>query len=109
MRAVAGFAFGPCRLDPGARQLTRGRERVDLSPSQCDVLHLLVRHPDVVLSKDALISAGWRDTAVGDNSLAKLVGQLRRRLDKNDPNRYIKAVPRLSVRRGRHPRPRPGG
>ena len=70
-----------------------------MSPSPCrristEVLHLLVRQSGVVLSKDALIPAGWRDTAVGDNSLEKLVGQLRRRLDADDLNRYIKTVPR---------------
>jgi hypothetical protein len=47
-----------------------------------------------VLSKDALIIAGWGDFAVGDNSLEKLTGQLRRCLDAGDRNRYIKTVPR---------------
>jgi len=47
-----------------------------------------------VLSKDVLIHAGWRDIAVGDNSLEKLIGQLRRRLDADDLNRYIRTVPR---------------
>jgi DNA-binding winged helix-turn-helix (wHTH) protein len=94
MQVVVGFAFGPCLLDTRSRSLTREGEPVALSTYQYRVLHLLVLQAGVALSKDALISAGWRGTAVGDNSLAKLVGQLRHRLDKNDPNRYIKAVPR---------------
>ena len=69
MLAVAGFAFGPWILDSRTRSLTRGSERVGLSPSEYEVLHLLVRRANVVLSKDDLIRAGWRDTAVGDNSL----------------------------------------
>ena len=53
-----------------------------------------MRRPNVVLSKDVLIRAGWQDTAVGDNSLEKLVSKLRRQLDAGDLNRYIKTVPR---------------
>ena len=58
---------------------------------------LLVRRPNVVVSKDALIRAGWHDTAVGDNSLEKLVGKLRRQLDAGDLNRYIKTVTRQGL------------
>ncbi len=58
------------------------------------MLHLLVRRPNVVVSKDALLRAGWHDTAVGDNSLEKLVGKLRRQLDAGDLSRYIKTVAR---------------
>ncbi|MGE0361138.1 MAG: winged helix-turn-helix domain-containing protein [Vicinamibacterales bacterium] len=94
MLPAAEVAFGPYRLDSRTRSLSRGGEPVGLSPHEFEVLHLLVRRPDVVASKDALIRAGWQDTAVGDNSLEKLVGKLRRRLDPSDLNRYIKTVAR---------------
>jgi len=42
MLAIAGFAFGPWILDSRTRSLTRGSERVGLSPSEYEVLHLLV-------------------------------------------------------------------
>jgi hypothetical protein len=42
----------------------------------------------------SLSRAGWQDVAVGDNSLEKLVSKLRRHLDAEDLNRYIKTVPR---------------
>lgn len=88
------MAFGPWLLDTRGRSLARDGARVDVSPYQYEVLHLLVRRAGEVLSKDALIHAGWRDIAVGDNSLEKLIGQLRRRLDEDDLNRYIRTVPR---------------
>ena len=65
-----------------------------MSRYQYDILHLLVSHAGEVLSKDVLIQAGWRDIAVADNSLEKLIGQLRRRLDADDLGRYIRTVPR---------------
>ena len=94
MPAAAELAFGPYVLDLRRPSLTRGSEPVGLSQCEYDVLHLLVRRPNVVLSKDALIRAGWQDVAVGDNSLEKLVSKLRRQLDAGDLNRYIKTVPR---------------
>ena len=110
MLAAADVAFGPYLLDSRTRSLSRGGEPVGLSPHEFEVLHLLVRRPNVVLSKDALIRAGWQDTAVGDNSLEKLVSKLRRQLDAGDLNRYIKTVPRQGyqfvgpVRRSKHRR-----
>ena len=94
MLAAADVVFGPYRLDTRGRSLLRGGEPVALSPYEYDVLHLLVRRPNQVTSKDALIRAGWNDTAVGDNSLEKLVSKLRRQLDAGDLNRYIRTVPR---------------
>ena len=77
MLPAAEVAFGPYLLDSRSRSLSRGGEPVGLSPHEFEVLHLLVRRSNVVVSKDALIRAGWHDTAVGDNSLEKLVGKLR--------------------------------
>jgi DNA-binding winged helix-turn-helix (wHTH) protein len=94
MPAPAGAAFGPYALDPRLRLLTRGNESVGLSACEFEVLHVFVRRPNVVLSKDVLIRAGWQDTAVGDNSLEKLVSKLRRQLDAVDLTRYIKTVSR---------------
>ncbi|MEZ5417440.1 MAG: winged helix-turn-helix domain-containing protein [Vicinamibacterales bacterium] len=94
MQATVEVAFGPYRLDSRGRSLFRGTEPVGLSPYEFEVLHLLVRRPNVVLSKDVLIRAGWNDTAVGDNSLEKLVSKLRRHLDADDLNSYIRTVPR---------------
>ena len=72
MPAAAELAFGPYVLHPHSRSLTRGSAPVGLSQCEYDVLHVLVRRPNVVLSKDTLIRAGWQDVAVGDNSLEKL-------------------------------------
>ncbi len=94
MLASSGIAFGPYRLDSDGRSLFRGGEPVALSPYEYEVLHLLVRRPNQVTSKDALIRAGWHDTAVGNNSLEKLVSKLRRHLDAGNLNRYIRTVPR---------------
>lgn len=60
MLTLAGVGFGPYLLDSRRKPIARGREPVGLSPWEYEVLHLLVRRPDVVLPKDALILPGGR-------------------------------------------------
>lgn len=94
MLAPPSVSFGPYLLDSRAKSLARGRESVGSSPSEYEVPHLLVRRPNVDLSKEALIQAGWPNVAVGDNSLEKVMSMLRRLLDGGDPHRDIKTVSR---------------
>jgi hypothetical protein len=52
-----------------------------LEPKAVDVLRYLVDRPGVLVSKHELIHAVWKDTAVGDNALTRLVAQLRKALE----------------------------
>ncbi len=88
------MVFGPYRLDPRGRSLFRGEEAVSFSPYGFEALHLLLRRPNQVTSKDALITSVWKGVAVGDNSAEKVVSKLCRHLDAGDLNRYIRTVPR---------------
>lgn len=51
MLPAAEMAFGPYLLDSRGRSLTCGGEPVGLSRYAFEVLHLLVRRPNVVVSK----------------------------------------------------------
>lgn len=92
MAAAIGFAFGPYQLDLRAKTLRRGEVSIDL-PIRCiEVLGALVSHAGRSLSKDELIKVAWGDTAVGDNSLAKVVSLIRATLDPEDHDRYISTL-----------------
>jgi DNA-binding winged helix-turn-helix (wHTH) protein/Tfp pilus assembly protein PilF len=96
---MAVYAFGPFRLDGGARRLTRGGERLPIADRHLDILLELVSHPGELLSKDALIQAAWRDVAVTDNSLEQAISTLRRRLGPGpDGEPLIQTVPRRGYR-----------
>ena len=93
------FSFGPFRLDSRSRRLLREREPVVVSDRHLDILIALASHPNTIVSKDALISAAWRDVAVGDNSLEQAISSLRRALGpKPDGTLYIETVPRRGYR-----------
>jgi DNA-binding winged helix-turn-helix (wHTH) protein len=93
------LTFDRFELDPQARQLTREGEPVTLADRHFDVLHHLVSHAGTVVSKDALVEAGWGDVAVTDNSLEQAVSAIRRALGAGaDGTPYIDTIPRRGYR-----------
>ncbi len=93
------YTFGDFELDGRARQLRRNGERVTLSDRYVSVLLHLAAHAGSVVSKDALVTAGWGDTAVGDNSLEQAISALRRALGTNaHGDQYVETVPRQGYR-----------
>ena len=93
------FLFGPFQLDSRSRRLLREREPVAVSDRHLEILIALASQPDTVLSKDALLSAAWRDVAVGDNSLEQAISSLRRALGpRPDGTPYIETLARRGYR-----------
>src|SRR5881628_1111652 len=64
------YEFGPFRLEPNERKLSRGNQTVVLTPKSFDTLHLLVRNSGHLLEKDELIRMLWPDTFVEEGSLS---------------------------------------
>jgi predicted ATPase/DNA-binding winged helix-turn-helix (wHTH) protein len=71
------YAFGACRLDPGARDLTVDGARVHLEPQVFDVLAYLVAHRDRMIPKAELLDAVWGNQFVTDSALASRVKSAR--------------------------------
>lgn len=68
---------GNCLLDFGARELSRGSERIPVSPKAFALLELLaLRRPNAV-SKEEIHRHLWPDSFVADGNLANLVAELR--------------------------------
>jgi DNA-binding winged helix-turn-helix (wHTH) protein len=97
----ARFAFERFELDPARRRLTASGEPVAISERQLDVLLLLVARAGRIIPKEDLLEAGWKDVAVGDNSLEQAISSLRRLLGtRADGVAYIETVPRRGYRFG---------
>ena len=90
------YEFGPYRLDPTERRLTRNGREVTLRPKLFDLLVVLVEHHQQVVDKDKLFKLVWGDTAVEDNNLTVSINALRHKL--GDEN-YIETVARRQRRR----------
>ena len=93
------FAFDSFELNTFTRRLTRDGQPVAIADRHFDVLYRLVSHPGELVTKDALVTAGWGDVAVTDNSLEQAISALRRVLGTRvDGSHYIETVPRRGYR-----------
>src|SRR3989442_15993597 len=97
--AAGEFLFGPFRLDERSHVLLRDSEPVPVSDRQATLLLLLTSRAGTPISKDALVTAGWGDVAVTDNSVEQAISHLRRALGcRPDGGPYIETVPRRGYR-----------
>jgi DNA-binding winged helix-turn-helix (wHTH) protein len=93
------FSFDRFELDTFARRVTRDGQPITVADRHFDVLYRLVSHAGELVTKDALVTAGWGDVAVTDNSLEQAISALRRALGpRADGSQYIDTVPRRGYR-----------
>ena len=85
--------FGDCVFDADARSLARGEDQVALSPKAFALLELLIENRPRALSKDQLHARIWPATFVSDDSLARLITEIRAALgdDARSP-RFVRTV-----------------
>lgn len=86
-------------LDLNAYRLERGGQLLPLEPKALDLLALMVRQPQHLFTKQQIFDTLWRDTAVTDHALTRVVSQLRRALgDEARDARYLETVPTRGYR-----------
>jgi DNA-binding winged helix-turn-helix (wHTH) protein/predicted ATPase len=93
------YEFGPFRVDPSTRSLTRDGKPIAVPPRAFDVLTFLIRHRDEVVSRQSIFDDVWAGCAVEDATLTQHVYLLRRLLRVNavEPQ-VIATIPRRGYR-----------
>ncbi len=93
-RAKELYEFGPFRVDPEKETLLREGEPVALTPKTFQILLVLIRHNEEVVTKDDLMKAVWPDTFVEEANLSRNISMLRKALGETaQDHRYIVTVP----------------
>ena len=89
----AVLVVGDLRLDPAERRVWRGDAEIALSATEIALLEAFMRRPGEVLSRLALLEAGW-DSAYENRSnvVAVYVGYLRRKVNRPFGRRDIETV-----------------
>jgi two-component system, OmpR family, response regulator len=73
---------GDLRLDPGTRQVWRGRTEIDLSSKEFTLLETFMRHAGYVLSRSQLLEQAWEyDFEHRSNVVEVYIRYLRRKVD----------------------------
>ena len=76
------YAFSDVEINPSARVVTKGGERVALTPREYDLLLALVQRPGVVLSRVTLLREVWGHQAdVMTRTVDIHMGELRKKLE----------------------------
>jgi DNA-binding response OmpR family regulator len=86
------IAVDDLEIDLAARRATRGGERLDLTPREFSVLHLLMKHEGEVVSRDMLAGEVWPETSRSstlNNVIDVHIARLRRKVDAERPRRLI--------------------
>jgi len=94
-REAVQLAIGPLRLDRRTRRVTRSGVVLDLTVKEFELLEYLMRHEGQVVSRESLAREVWREagrTPSLDNVLEVLVGRLRRKVERDEPDRLIHTI-----------------
>ena len=88
------YEFGPFRLDPEKELLLREDESVPIAPKAFQILLVLIRHNQQLVTKDDLLKTIWPDTFVEEANLSRNIFLLRKALGESpQDHRYIVTVP----------------
>ena len=88
------YEFGPFHIDVQREIVLRAGEPVPLTPKTFQILLVLVRHNQEVVTKDNLMRAVWPDTFVEEANLSRNIFMLRKALGETpQEHRYIVTVP----------------
>ena len=80
-------------LDPSTREVINQGQSVDLTVTEFNLLHLLLRHPRQVLERQQILNKVWGyDFYSNDNVLEVYIGYLRKKLEANNHPRLIHTV-----------------
>ena len=92
------YEFADFRLDSERLSLWREETLVPLPPKALEMLLLLVRRRETIVSREELLDTIWHDTVVEEGNINYTVSLLRKTLDKDDKGRFIQTVPKRGYR-----------
>jgi two-component system KDP operon response regulator KdpE len=98
--ASGPFQAGDLTIDCDRRRVLRGGEEIRLTPKEFELLALLARSPDRVLTHRAILKAVWGPHAAHQaEHLWVLVSQLRRKIEPDPARpRYVVSEPWVGYR-----------
>lgn len=88
------FVIGGIELDDSTKEVTLDGEMVSLTPTEYDILKLLMQNPGKVYSPKEIYRQVWKEAPLGsDNTVAVHIRHLREKIEINPAEpRYLKVV-----------------
>lgn len=93
------YRFANCVLDDTGLELFRDGAVVPVEPQVFDLLHLLVRFPGQLVTRDQIIDAVWQGRIVSESAISVRISAARRAVgDDGKTQAIIRTVPRRGLR-----------
>ena len=94
------YSFGSFQFDPARLLLLRDGEIVQVTPKALEILGLLIRERERLVSRKELMSEVWPDTFVEEANINLYISILRKTLGQNGTaeTRYIRTVSKKGYR-----------
>lgn len=87
------ITFENITLNLTSHTVARDDVDIELTPREFDLLAILMRHPNQVLTRQTLMQRVWGEDFYGEsNVLEVVIGNLRRALEANDQPRVVQTV-----------------
>src|ERR671938_1583258 len=85
--------FADLTMDVSAREVKRGESEIQLTAREFDLLHLLMRNPRHVLTRDKILDSVWGyNFGATSNAVDVYIGYLRTKLEEDGKPQLIKTV-----------------
>src|SRR6201986_300580 len=100
------YEFGPFRVNAERALVTCGDQVVPLTPKAFQILLLLVRNGNQIVSKEEILKTVWPDTIVEEGNLTRNIFMLRKALgERSQDHKYVVTVPNQGYRLAGKARP----
>jgi Tol biopolymer transport system component/DNA-binding winged helix-turn-helix (wHTH) protein len=100
------FRLNEWLVRPSRQRIEKDGNTVKLEPKAMQTLVCLASRPGEVFSRQELLESVWADTIVGDETLSRIISQLRQLLDDDKKNpRFIETIYKSGYRLLAEPRP----
>jgi two-component system, OmpR family, response regulator len=84
--STARWEIGDLVVDEARRKVTRAGHPIDLTPTEYQLLSVLVKNTGQVVSKDQIVGHVWGFDPVESNAINVHMSSLRRKLDAHGPH-----------------------
>ena len=80
-------------LDPARHDVWRGDRRIELTPTEFELLAYLMRHAGQVLSRNQIVQNVWRDATATESKVVELyIHYLRNKIDRQTSRPLVRTV-----------------
>jgi two-component system response regulator MprA len=87
------LSFADLRLDLDTREGWRGERRFALTPTEYELLRLLMRHPNQVLTRAQILAKVWGYDFGGDENVIEVyISYLRRKTEEGGESRLVHTI-----------------